>query len=273
MPELPEIETIRRGVVRHILDKTIHRVIVRERRLRWPVPRNLNTLLRGQSFRAVARRGKYLLFHTDKGCMVVHLGMSGSLHINSQGVQPNSHDHIDFIFASGRCMRFRDPRKFGSIHWSAIDPNRHRLLEKLGPEPLSSQFNAGYLFRVTRGRAQAIKTFIMNQHIVAGVGNIYANESLFLAGINPECRAGQISRKKCADLSGAIKRILRLAIKAGGTTLKDFSDHQGRPGYFRQQLKVYNRAGCECLRCGSVIEGYRLGQRAAYCCPTCQDYI
>lgn len=270
MPELPEVEIIRRGLVRHILGEPISGVIVRQCRLRWPVPPNLNALLSRQSFHDIDRRGKYLLFYTDNGCMLLHLGMSGGLQVTTRHSRPEKHDHIDFLFTSGRCLRFSDPRRFGSIHWAGIDPHKHRLLENLGPEPLSDQFDADYLFCLTRKRTQSIKTFIMNSRTVAGVGNIYANESLFLAGIKPQCKSGRISRRRCVRLADSIKRVLQRAIKAGGTTLRDFVDSQDRPGYFQHQLKVYGRAGAACINCNTIIRRCEQVQRATYYCPTCQ---
>ncbi|MGH8630263.1 MAG: bifunctional DNA-formamidopyrimidine glycosylase/DNA-(apurinic or apyrimidinic site) lyase [Burkholderiales bacterium] len=270
MPELPEVETTRLGIAPHVLGTRIEDVIVRDRRLRWPVPRRLAARLRGESFERIERRAKYLLFHTAGGCMLLHLGMSGSLRIVDGALPPEKHDHVDFVFATGQCLRFRDPRRFGSIHWTTSDPQRHRLLARLGPEPLSTDLNGGYLYRRSRRRVQAVKTFIMDSRIVVGVGNIYANEALFGAGIHPRRAAGRISAERYQRLADAIQAVLRQALRMGGTTLRDFVSGVGEPGYFGQELRVYDRAGSACTRCGGEIRAARLGQRSAFYCPACQ---
>ncbi len=270
MPELPEVETTRRGIAPYVVGETIKNVTIRERRLRWPIPASLKRTLQQQLIRKLERRAKYLLFHTEKGCMLLHLGMSGSLRIIEAGTPPEKHDHVDIVFESGRTLRFRDPRKFGSIHWTKDDPQKHPLLNKLGPEPLSDALTGEYLFARSRKRTQSIKTFIMDSRIVVGVGNIYANESLFLAGINPKKKAGRISLTRYNALADDIKKVLASAIDKGGTTLRDFINGEGKPGYFRNELKVYDRGGQACVNCGQAIKNIRLGQRSTFYCSNCQ---
>lgn len=270
MPELPEVETTRSGIAPYVTGIPVTAVIVRERRLRWPVPRGLESRLRGTAFRQVERRAKYLLFHTDRGCMIVHLGMSGSLRIVEQGRPAEKHDHVDIVFASGYSLRFRDPRRFGSIHWTGADPLRHKLLCSLGPEPLSDELSGRYLHGRARGRRIAVKNFIMDSGIVVGVGNIYASEALFGAGILPRRAAGRVSLPCYERLACEIKEVLRQALRKGGTTLRDFVGGDGEPGLFSQDLQVYDRAGQPCLRCRTSIRLIRQGQRSSYYCPTCQ---
>ncbi len=270
MPELPEVETTRRGIEPHIAGNTLTGAVVRERRLRWPVPRQLNRLVAGQTVQSVQRRGKYLLLNLATGTIILHLGMSGSLRIRDCKTPPHKHDHVDFVFQNGQCLRLRDPRRFGAVLFTRQDPLKHKLLAGLGPEPLQRHFSGDYLFRLSRGKQVAIKLFIMNSKIVVGVGNIYANEALFLAGIHPKSSAGRLSAARYVQLARAIKSVLRAAIKAGGTTLRDFTAEDGRPGYFRQQLRVYGKAGEPCSRCGTTIKHVNLGQRATYYCPRCQ---
>jgi formamidopyrimidine-DNA glycosylase len=270
MPELPEVETTRKGVAPYVLGKIVSDVVVRESRLRWPVPKQLKKYLIGQTIRKIDRRAKYLLFYTEAGCMLLHLGMSGSLRIIDKQTPTEKHDHIDFIFDSNHCLRFRDPRRFGSIHWTKADPNKHKLLRDLGPEPLTDDLNGDYLYQKSRARVQAIKTFIMDSHIVVGVGNIYANEALFAAGILPKRKAGNVSKERYARLSKEIKKVLSKALKKGGTTLRDFVNSDGQPGYFRHELQIYNHAGEPCINCKSLIKTDRLGQRSTFFCTTCQ---
>ncbi len=270
MPELPEVETTRRGIEPHITGNTLTAVVVRERRLRWPVPRQLNQLVAGQTVQSLQRRGKYLLLNLSTGTVMIHLGMSGSLRILDCSIPPHKHDHVDFVFQNGQCLRLRDPRRFGSVLFTHQDPLKHKLLADLGPEPLARHFTGEYLFRQSRGKKVAVKLFIMNSKIVVGVGNIYANEALYLAGIHPGRSAGRLSAARYVRLAQAIKSVLRAAIKAGGTTLRDFTAEDGRPGYFRQQLHVYGKAGEPCSRCGATIKHIKLGQRATYYCPHCQ---
>jgi formamidopyrimidine-DNA glycosylase len=270
MPELPEVETARRGIHRYVAGRRIERVIVRDPRLRWRVPANLGRRLHGLRVQRVGRRGKYLVFRMGAGSLLLHLGMSGSLRF-VDGAQPaGKHDHVDFVFEGGRVLRFRDPRRFGSVHWTTENPARHPLLRHLGPEPLGADFSGDYLFRRAEGRRQNVKTFIMDSRMVAGVGNIYANEALFAAGIHPRRPAGRISRERCGRLADAIKRVLRAAIRKGGTTLRDFVNDAGEPGYFHLRLKVYDRAGKRCRRCSGTVQAIRTGQRSTFYCPRCQ---
>lgn len=270
MPELPEVETTRIGIAPHVLGETVKDVIIRDGRLRWPIPKQLRKTLAGASICNLSRRGKYLLFHTETGCMILHLGMSGSLRILTGEIPPEKHDHVDFIFASGSRLRFRDPRRFGCILWTAGDPLQHDLLSCLGPEPLSEDMNGDYLFQKSRKRTQSIKTFIMDSRTVVGVGNIYANETLFAAGIHPKRKAGRITRERYGKLAASIKDVLKKALAKGGTTLRDFVNGLGEPGYFRHDLQVYDRAGELCCKCKSHIKVQRLGQRSTFYCPTCQ---
>lgn len=269
MPELPEVETSRRGIEPWVVSTTIADVRIHDRRLRWPVARGIEKKLRGQFIKSVGRRAKYLLINTDSGTAMLHLGMTGSVFIVDRGVPAAVHDHIDIELDSGKTLRFRDPRRFGSFHWTS-DPSQHPLLEKLGPEPLGDDFDGDYLHSASRGRRVSIKQFIMNAHIVVGVGNIYASESLFLAGINPRRAAGRVSRARCGRLADAIKDVLGRAIRAGGTTLRDFYGGDGEPGYFRQQLEVYDREGEHCRVCNATITSIVQGQRSTYYCKRCQ---
>jgi formamidopyrimidine-DNA glycosylase len=270
MPELPEVETTRRGIQRSVAGRRITRVVVRDPRLRWRVPAQLGRRIGGQRVLRVERRAKYLLFRMEHGAMLLHLGMSGSLRIVDAARPPERHDHVDFVLEGGRALRFRDPRRFGSVHWTHGDPLQHPLLRHLGPEPLGREFTGDYLFRRATGRRQGIKTFIMDSRVIAGVGNIYANEALFAARIRPGTAAGRISRQRCGILAGAIRRVLRAALRKGGTTLRDFVNDAGEPGYFRMRLKVYDRAGKRCLRCGRTVRAMRTGQRSTFYCPGCQ---
>jgi len=270
MPELPEVETTRAGIAPYLLGETVARITIRNRNLRWPVSRRLQHELPGQSIRKVDRRGKYLLIHTELGCMILHLGMSGHLRVLQSMSAPNVHDHVDIEFASGTILRFTDPRRFGSIHWTKKDPAQHALLKHLGPEPLSDDLHGDYLFQLSRSRKQAVKSFIMDSRIVVGVGNIYASESLFAAGIHPRRRAGHISLVRYTALADAIRNVLQMALARGGTTLRDFVGGDGRPGYFRHELKVYDRTGLPCMNCGQPIKQLRIAQRSSYYCSRCQ---
>ena len=270
MPELPEVETTRIGLAPYLLGETVKEVIVRERRLRWPIPKQLDKDLPGNEIRKVKRRGKYILIYTESGCMILHLGMSGRAYILLEDKAVEKHDHIDIVFNSGTRLRFTDPRRFGSLHWTKRDPLKHKLLASLGPEPLSDEFTADYLYEVSRGRSQMIKTFIMDSHIVVGVGNIYASEALFRAGIMPTRKAGKISRPRYALLVQEIQNVLREAIEQGGTTLRDFLNGDGKPGYFAQKLNVYDREGERCPKCTATIKQKRIGQRSSYYCSKCQ---
>ena len=270
MPELPEVETARRGIEPHLLGRRVQGVTVRERRLRWPVPPALLKELPGQRIEAVARRGKYLLLKSRAGTAILHLGMSGSLRVLPAGTPPQKHDHVDLVMDSGQLLRLRDPRRFGTLLWTRADPARHALLKDLGPEPLGGEFDGDYLFERSRGRKLAVKLFIMNSRIVVGVGNIYASESLYLAKIRPERAAGRVSRAEYQALAKGIKKVLTASIKAGGTTLRDFTREDGEPGYFLQRLRVYGREGERCYRCGGTIVAKVTGQRSTYYCPDCQ---
>ena len=269
MPELPEVETTRRGLRPLVVGQTISSIAVREPRLRWPIEPTIDRRLRHQTVRDLARRGKYLLISAGAGTLLVHLGMSGSLRFIPEHREPARHDHFDLQFVSGAMLRFNDPRRFGSLHWSA-SPAAHWLLKNLGPEPLGAEFSGDYLWRVSRGRRVAIKTLLMNGRIVAGLGNIYANEALFRAGIHPSRPAGRVSRKRLRQLVEAIGEVLREAIQAGGTTLQDFVGGDGKPGYFQLALDVYGRAGKPCVRCNRPISVRTIGQRATYYCADCQ---
>ncbi|MDO9371011.1 MAG: bifunctional DNA-formamidopyrimidine glycosylase/DNA-(apurinic or apyrimidinic site) lyase [Gammaproteobacteria bacterium] len=270
MPELPEVETTRRGIARHSVGKTVARVVVRDARLRWPVPRTLGRRLPGQLIEAVERRGKYLLLRSRAGTLIMHLGMSGSLHVLPASTPAQKHDHLDIVFTDHTCLRLRDPRRFGAALWTERDPLTHPLLSLLGPEPLGEDFNAAYIHRRARGRRTAIKQFIMDSRMVVGVGNIYASEALFAAGIHPARATGRVSLERCERLVCSIRDVLRKAIAQGGTTLRDFRSSDGTPGYFQQQLAVYGRDGLPCPACGHPVRQLRQGQRATYYCARCQ---
>lgn len=270
MPELPEVETTCRGLRPLVVDRLISTVRIRAPRLRWPVPRQLGQILRGSRICAVDRRAKYLLIGTDVGTLILHLGMSGSLRVVPADNPPGPYDHFEIAFADGTCLRLRDPRRFGCVLWTTEDPSRHPLLSALGPEPLSTTLSGEYLYARSRGRTTHVKSFIMNANIVAGIGNIYANESLFAAGIHPQRRAGRISLQRYARLAGSIKNTLRRAIRAGGTTLRDFSREDGNPGYFQRQLRVYGREGDPCVRCRTPIRRRIVAQRSTFFCARCQ---
>ena len=269
MPELPEVETTRRGVEPYCVGRVVTRVLVREPRLRWPVPDQLAALLAGQAIEAVERRAKYLLFRTQAGSLLVHLGMSGSLRLVDFDAPPGRHDHIDVLLDDGACLRYHDPRRFGCFLWLAAG-EIHPLLAHLGPEPLSSEFDGQVLYQRSRGRKCPIKNFIMDGKVVVGVGNIYANEALFISGIRPDRAAGRVSAARYQRLAENIKRVLTFAIEQGGTTLRDFVGGDGRPGYFAQRLLVYGRAGQSCKRCEATLREVRLGQRSSVYCATCQ---
>lgn len=270
MPELPEVETTRRGIEPHVSGETIAGVDVRQPRLRWPVPSGLGRKLKGARIEGVGRRGKYLLLRTTAGTLIVHLGMSGSLRIVREGTAPQIHDHMDLCLDNGLNLRLRDPRRFGAVLWTRSDPHRHPLLAGLGPEPLSDAFNGKWLHQNARGRRAAVKNLIMNGRIVVGIGNIYASEALFLAGINPVRSSRRISERRFDRLAQAVKQVLEEALEQGGTTLRDFVNGVGEPGYFAQSLRVYGRRGEPCIDCGSLVRARVLGQRASYFCPRCQ---
>jgi len=269
MPELPEVETTLRGIEPHLLNERIARVTVRDPRLRWPVSADVKKA-EGQQFVKLHRRGKYLLLGLEQGGLIIHLGMSGSLRILQHPGSPEKHDHVDVELKNGVCLRFNDPRRFGAFLWVDGAMENHELIRDLGPEPLSGEFTAEHLYTHSRGRRVAIKNFIMNGHIVVGVGNIYASEALFMAGIHPQRAAGRISMQRYENLAAAIRDVLGRAIRQGGTTLRDFVNSDGAPGYFAQELLVYDRAGGECFQCGSPIRQKVIGQRSSYFCPVCQ---
>lgn len=270
MPELPEVETTRRGISPHIQGVKVRKVIVRDSRLRWPVPDDLARLMKGRVVDTVKRRAKYLLLAMSNGTAILHLGMSGSLRIVDAKEPVNKHDHVDIVFDNGKALRFTDPRRFGSVLWESGDVSTHKLLAKLGPEPLSDEFDNERLFQCSRKRKVPVKTFIMDNATVVGVGNIYANEALFNAGIRPTAEAGKVSRLRYQRLTQEIKKVLAKAIEQGGTTLKDFVGGDGKPGYFKQQLNVYGRGGESCVACGKVLTELRMGQRTTVFCKRCQ---
>ena len=270
MPELPEVETTRRGIETWVTGRAITALIVRDRRLRWPIPAGLEDELAGQRITGVGRRAKYLLIYCQRGALILHLGMSGSLRVLEPTTPLIKHDHFDLLLDSGRCLRFNDPRRFGSLHWTGADPGTHPLLRTVGPEPLDSSFDGEYLQRVSRGRRVALKNFLMNGRVVVGVGNIYASEALFRARLRPGRRAASLTTREAARLARAIKTVLGNAIRAGGTTLRDFVGADGNPGYFRQKLYVYERAGRPCRICRTPIRKVVHGQRSTYYCPACQ---
>lgn len=269
MPELPEVETSRRGISPYLVGQRVDDVIIRERRLRWPVSAAVDAALPGATIDSVDRRAKYLLLNTSRGTAVVHLGMSGSVFIVERDTPAGVHDHFDIELQSGKSLRFRDPRRFGSLHWTE-DATEHWLLRDLGPEPLSDDFSGDYLWARSRGRRVSVKQFIMNAAVVVGVGNIYASESLFLAGIHPRRGAGRIALTRYETLAQAIRSVLEKAIQAGGTTLRDFYGGNGEAGYFRHELTVYDREGEPCVRCKQPISAIVLGQRSTYYCKRCQ---
>jgi formamidopyrimidine-DNA glycosylase len=270
MPELPEVETTCRGIAPHVTGRLITKFAVHEPRLRWRVSPKLASWATGQHITGVSRRGKYLLLELEQGYLLVHLGMSGSLRILPVRTARETHDHFDLEMDSGWLVRFNDPRRFGCLMHFTGDPHEHKLLRELAPEPLTDAFDADYLFRTTRRRSVAIKLAIMNSQIVVGVGNIYASESLFRAGIRPGRAAKSLTRAECSGLVDAIKAVLADAIRAGGTTLRDYVGAGGEPGYFRQKLYVYERAGKPCRVCGIPIRQRVQGQRSTYFCPNCQ---
>lgn len=270
MPELPEVETIRRGLVPHLEGKRIVAVTIRERRLRWPVAPDLDMQLVGVKIETVERRAKYLLLRSAPGSIIIHLGMSGSLRILPADEPPQLHDHVDLNLETGQCLRLRDPRRFGSILWHVGPIDTHPLLQNLGPEPLTADFDGIHLAKAAKGRRVAIKLLIMDSHVVAGVGNIYASESLFLAGIHPQLSCKDVTITRYHQLAKAIQQVLTQAITQGGTTLRDFIQADGQPGYFANSLQVYGRANMPCFHCGAITQELRIGQRMSFFCPGCQ---
>jgi len=269
VPELPEVETTRQGIAPHCEGQTVTRVTVRDGRLRWPVPDDLAARLEGRVIRSVDRRAKYLFLHMDTGTVIIHLGMSGSLRVITDDTPAMKHDHIELTLANHRRLRFNDPRRFGCWLW-ADDANNHPLIRNLGPEPLSDDFSGAWLYRLSRGKKSPVKSFIMDNHVVVGAGNIYANEALFKAGIHPKRKAGRISLDRYHKLAEAIRETLAAAILMGGTTLRDFVNSDGKPGYFAQSLLVYGRGGQPCPKCQTPLKDIRMNNRSSVYCSRCQ---
>lgn len=272
MPELPEVETTLRGVEPFLNNTKISHVTIRNFSLRWPIAPDLAKIITGQSIQRLYRRAKYLLLECNTGTLIIHLGMSGRLRILtvSDHISPEKHDHFDLVVDNDCLLRYTDPRRFGAILWTEDPIEQHALFAHLGPEPLTDPFDTAYLFAKSHHRRCSIKTLIMDGKVVVGVGNIYANEALFMARIHPNTIANQLTTQDCDELTAAIKIILTKAIQAGGTTLKDFRKSDGKPGYFAQELGIYGRHGQTCIRCADKIELYKEAQRATYYCPTCQ---
>ena len=268
MPELPEVETTRRGIEPHVIGRAVRGLILRRADLRWPFPQALQNLV-GERITVAERRAKYLLLHSRPGAALLHLGMSGSLRIVDANLPPRLHDHVDIVLDDGRALRFNDPRRFGALLWQ-VAGEVHPLLQGLGPEPLGADFSGEHLFALSRGKRSSVKVFLMDQAVVVGVGNIYAAESLFCAGIDPRREAGKVSLARYQRLADAVRDILAHAITRGGTTLRDFLNPEGEPGYFEQELQVYGREGLPCRVCGAPLRHATLGQRATVWCPRCQ---
>ena len=270
MPELPEVETTRRGIEPLLVGRRVRALVVRNRRLRWPIPATLGRVLPGQRIQTVTRRAKYLLLSLDRGTLIIHLGMSGSLRVLPAATAPDKFDHVDMVLEDGHCLRLRDPRRFGALLWTTRDPGQHKLLKHIGLEPFDPKCTGDYLYRAAHKRTVAIRDLLLNGRIIAGIGNIYANEALFSAGIRPQLAAGRVSRARCTQLVAAVRATLTQAIDAGGTTLRDFQRADGKPGYFQQKLRVYGRAARPCPRCRQPIRALSLGQRRVFYCPKCQ---
>lgn len=273
MPELPEVETTRQGIAPAIEGHRIKEIIIRHPRLRWPIPPEITTVFKGQLLKTIDRRAKYLLLKTKVGTLILHLGMSGRIHILPSDTPPKKHDHVDIIFDHDLCLRFTDPRRFGCLLWTADDPEKHSLLAHLGPEPLSAEFNARYWYKIMQQYQQPIKQLLMNSERVVGVGNIYANEALFLAGIHPKRNPQTLTEIEAKNLVAAVKKVLKQAIRAGGTTFRDFRQSDGKPGYFQQKLLVYGKANQPCVSCGQLLIDSRLGGRSTVFCSYCQPFI
>ena len=273
MPELPEVETTLKGISKGILHKKITSFVCRDKKLRWPIPNDMSSFLKNQSFESAYRRGKYIILNlaNEKGSVLIHLGMSGKLRISEELKPPVKHEHWDINFTDGWTLRYTDIRKFGAMLKTSKDPKDHKLIKNLGPEPLGNNFNGGYLFKKSRKKSLPIKNFIMDSKIVVGVGNIYANEALFMAGIRPTKKSGLISKVKFEELSHAIVITLREAIEAGGTTLKDYTNAEEAPGYFKKELKVYDRGGKNCVKCNKKLKEIRQANRQTVYCSTCQN--
>jgi len=270
MPELPEVETTLRGISSHIDQCRVKKINIYQEKLRWPIEKKLHSKLSGKQLLKLQRRGKYLILDFKKGSLLIHLGMSGSLRILDSNISLEKHDHFEIIFDNNKTLRLRDPRRFGAVIWTEENWQDHKLIKSLGPEPLTDEFNTEYLHEASRKKSSAVKSFIMDSHIVVGVGNIYASEALFRAGIHPTRAAKRISKKRFENLVTAIKTVLEKAINEGGTTLKDFTNAEGKPGYFTQQLNVYGKANQPCPTCSTPIKHKVIAQRATYYCSHCQ---
>ncbi|SFP53830.1 DNA-(apurinic or apyrimidinic site) lyase [Nitrosomonas cryotolerans] len=274
MPELPEVEVTRRGITPYLVGQCIAGVVIRNPNLRWPIPADLTKILVGLKIHAITRRAKYLLFNCGTGTLILHLGMSGSLRLQFATTQssylPQKHDHFDLIMGNGTILRLRDPRRFGAVLWETGEIASHRLFVNLGPEPFTTAFNEDLLYKKTRGCRTSIKEMLMNNRIVVGVGNIYANEALFRAGINPKIAVGRVGINRYGKLTQEVKEVLRLAIETGGSSLRDFVDHNGNAGYFQQQYYVYGRTGQACRKCETTIKQIKQGQRSSFYCSKCQ---
>ncbi len=270
MPELPEVETTIRGIIPHLEKNIINKMVVRQAKLRWPIPNDINNNTNNKSIQKITRRGKYIIFQLENGAIIMHLGMSGRVKILKEPTEPQKHDHVDIVFNDNTILRYTDPRRFGTILWTYDNVLNHPLLAKLGPEPLENDFTAEHLLKLAKNRNLPIKSFIMDSKIVVGVGNIYATESLFTSNIHPLTPAKLVSKQQMELLVSEIKKTLNLAIKAGGTTLKDFLGSDGKPGYFVQKLKVYGRSGEPCLNCETKLQSLQIGQRTTTFCHICQ---
>lgn len=276
MPELPEIETTLKGIAPLLEGKNIKCINIYNKNLRWPVPLIIKKKLSGAKIQNCRRRAKYLIIETTQGSLIIHLGMSGSLHITTQKTTRQKHDHFEIVLTNKKCLRLHDPRRFGAVLWGGTSPESHKLLVNLGPEPLAKNLHEDYLYLATRKRKRNIRDTLLDGKIIAGIGNIYANEALFAAGIRPGRRAATLSKTACIRLLQAIQQILTAAIKAGGTTLRDFQSPSGKPGYFKQSLLVYGREHEPCVRCGQpeqrvrLIRAKKLGGRRAFYCTNCQ---
>ncbi len=269
MPELPEVEVCKRGIEPHVLNQQVSAVVVRNANMRWPITPTISDIC-GQKIIQVNRRAKYLLLETSQGILMLHLGMSGTIRVINKDTPITKHDHFDLVLANGKALRLNDPRRFGSVLWVTEDINEHSLIKNLGPEPLSADFTDDCLYEKSRHKTVAIKTYLMNNHIVVGVGNIYANESLFKAKIDPRKAAGKVSKKRYFELTKHVRQTLAHAIEQGGTTLKDFTQADGKPGYFAQELLVYGRGGLACVTCNEILKEIKQAGRATVFCPQCQ---
>ena len=269
MPELPEVETTCRGIAPHTEGRKVGAVLVRQAQLRWPVPDSIQEMV-GQTVERVTRRAKYVLLEMASGTAMIHLGMSGSLRVVDDDLIPEKHDHVDIILDSGKALRLHDPRRFGAVLWTEGDVEAHKLISHLGPEPLTEAFHDDYLYENAKNRSVSVKQFIMDAQVVVGVGNIYASESLFMAGISPKRAANKVSRQRYRVLTECIIRVLSQAIEQGGTTLRDFVQAEGKPGYFKQSLNVYGRTDESCNQCGASIAQIKQGQRSTFYCRKCQ---